>query len=88
MLSGSLPTNLDWVSPDAPSPGSYESLDKLDIADMDAYTPAAVVSEHVREKGGIFEPIPSILLSPLLDAPNSRGTPEGGLIKRERTTYM
>jgi hypothetical protein len=87
MLPGSFPTNFDWASPDAQSPESSESLDKLDIIDVNAYTPAAVVSEHVRETGGIFAPTPGILLSPLLDAPDSRGTPEGWPIERERARY-
>ena len=77
MLPGSLPTNFDWVSPDAQSPESSESINEVDIIDMNEYTPAAVVSEPVRKTSGIFAPAPGILLSPLLDAPDSRGTPEG-----------
>ncbi|KAH9040664.1 hypothetical protein EDB85DRAFT_62137 [Lactarius pseudohatsudake] len=67
-IPGSLSTNFDWVSPDAQSPGSSESIGWLDIADADTYTPAALISEPVRETSGIFAPTPGILLSPLLDA--------------------
>jgi len=73
MLLGSLITNFDWVSPDAQSPESSESMDQSDIVDVNAYTPAAVVSEPMRETSGIFAPTPGILLSPLLDSLDSTG---------------
>jgi hypothetical protein len=74
MLQGPLPTNFDWVSPDAQSPESSESIDREDGSDVNAYTPVAVVSELAQEKGGIFAPTRDIFLSPLLesDAPDNR----------------
>lgn len=74
MPRGTLPTNFDWVSPDAQSPENSGSIDQLDIADVNAYTPVTVVSELMRETSGIFAPTPDIFLSPLLesDAPDSR----------------
>ncbi|KAH9176423.1 hypothetical protein EDB89DRAFT_160747 [Lactarius sanguifluus] len=68
ILPGFLSTDFDWVSPGAQSPGSSESIGWLDIADADTYTPAALISEPVRETSGIFAPTPGILFSPLLDA--------------------
>ena len=74
MLHGPLLANFDWVSPDAQSPESSGSIDRLDTADVNAYTPVTVVSELMRETRGIFAPTPDIFLSPLLesDAPDSR----------------
>ncbi|KAH9061367.1 hypothetical protein EDB87DRAFT_1611427 [Lactarius vividus] len=66
-ILGSLSTNFDWVSPDAQRPGSSESIGWLDIADADTYTPAALISEPVRETSRIFAPTPGILFSPLRD---------------------
>ncbi|KAI9463550.1 hypothetical protein BJY52DRAFT_1210289 [Lactarius psammicola] len=72
MLPGSLPTDFNWASPDVQSPEGSKSTDQLDIVDVNAYTPAAVVVwEPMREASGIFAPTPGILPSPLLDAPDS-----------------
>lgn len=73
---GSLASSFDWVSPDAQSPGSSDSIDRFDIVDVNAYTPAIVVSEPVRKTSGIFAPTPGVFLSPLLDTPDSRGHAE------------
>jgi len=71
LLRGPLPTNFDWVLPDAQSSESSESIDQPDVT-VNAYTPVAVVSELVGERGGIFAPTPGIFLSPLLDTQESR----------------
>lgn len=72
LLRGPLPTNFDWVSPGAQSSRSSESIDQLKVVGVNGYTPVDVVSELVKETRGIFAPTPGILLSPLLDAPESR----------------
>ncbi|KAH9002002.1 hypothetical protein EDB86DRAFT_347432 [Lactarius hatsudake] len=79
ILPGFLSTNFDWVSPDAQSPGSSESIGWLDIADADTYTPTALISEPVRETSGTFAPTPGILFSPLLDADSTANTSVRGI---------
>ena len=76
MLPGPSPTNFDFDSPDVQSPESSESINRLDVINLNAYTPVAVVPERVRETSGIFTPTPGILVSPLPDAPDSRGMPK------------
>ncbi|KAH9083426.1 hypothetical protein EDB83DRAFT_2329125 [Lactarius deliciosus] len=78
ILPGFLSTN--FVSPDAQSPGSSESIGWLDIADADTYTPAVLIPEPVRETSGIFAPTPGTLFSPLLHADSTASRSVRGIV--------